>query len=249
MPKIKNAKAVTQTKTTGGVAPPATPPPEVGTAAPTPATATAPGTSGVIDQPPTEPMPVAPVGFSVVNPDEFRGQRPRAAQAASAPVVAIELSGSTDYEARFGKKAPSQATVVAAVVLATRWRTVRTAIEAYLVYVMTQDALAWKAAMTLMRQLAPLFEGALKLDPTVATEYPGLTRFFEAPEVITKIGAATRVKHAKAKATEQAETEVSNAVNAALAQQATAASVPVAAPEAPVVATSSTSSATKKRKA
>ena len=79
-----------------------------------------------------------------------------------------------------------------------RW--VRTAAALWTSYASTEDALAWKDALTLLRELQPLFEAAVVHDPSVATAYPALTRIFEVPKVIAKTATATKRKKARVKA-------------------------------------------------
>ncbi len=101
-----------------------------------------------------------------------------------------------------------------------QWRLVRTATEAWLRYVETEDGLAWKNALTLLTQLEPLFDAALVRDPTVAAACPGLVRFFDARSVVAKKAAATKKKAAKTKAQAAVTTAVNAAVGAALTHAA-----------------------------
>jgi hypothetical protein len=176
------------------------------------------GASTVVDMPPAEPSPTPPQDFRPIALTEFRGSRPKVTQVAVAAAVASELGTSTDYGARFGPKAPDQAAVAQAVALAQRWRETRNALQTWMLYVQTQDALAWDGALRLMRQLEPLFDAAVTCSPEVAFEYPGVARFYEAKDVVAQRGHATRSRKAKAKADAEQEATITNAVNAALAE-------------------------------
>ena len=184
-------------------------------------TATPPtSTPSVVDAPPENSVPTPPPGFVDIDGKEFYGLHPKTAQVAVAPVVVAELTSSTDYESRFGATAPAAQTVANALEIAYQWRLVRTATEAWSRYVGTEDGLAWKNALTLLAQLEPLFDAAVVRDPSVATEYPGLVRFFDSPSVVARKAAATKKKAAKAKAQEAVTTAVNAAVGAALTHAA-----------------------------
>lgn len=172
-----------------------------------PQTARRTAATGVVDAPPTGPLPAPPSASAARDPEEFRGFHPKGAQVAATPRLAAELANATDYAQRFGPGAPKVTALVMALGLATEWRRVREAIALYAEYTRMQDGLAWKEALTLLRRLEPLYDAAVTHDPTVVRAYPVLAHFFAVPEVFARTGVITRKKNAKAKAAERATSD------------------------------------------
>jgi hypothetical protein len=181
-----------------------------------------PASTVVATPPAVADVPVPPSGFVDPSASELSGARPKSGQVTVAPLVVAELTSSTDYAEQYGPSAPAAQTVASAVDLASRWRVIRAAADAWAIYARAQDGLAWKEAMALLTQLQPLFEAATTRDPAFAAANPGLSRMFSVQKVIAKSATATKKSKAKAKAAKDTQTAITNAVNAALVAQTAA---------------------------
>jgi trimeric autotransporter adhesin len=183
-----------------------------GTPATTTATSTttvalpAPALASVPDTPPSQTAPTVPNGFSAPDMREFMGFRPNRTELSAMPAAINDLGNFVDYAALLGIGAPAATSVSGAITLGVQWRAQRGLAEAWDTYAKTQDAIAWKAALTLLEELKPLFLGAVVKKPELATTYPGLAQIFNAGKATSKQAEVTRKKNAKAAAVAAAAT-------------------------------------------
>jgi len=142
-------------------------------------------------------IPAPPAGFVPDAARDFLGYRPSSRMLSAATTALANLRTFATYGQVFGSAAPDADVVLGALDLAIQWRAMRDLTATWDLYVRTQDGLAWKAALTILDQLKPLFLNASATNPALATQYAGLTSFFEAPKVAAKQGLATKAKKAK----------------------------------------------------
>jgi len=189
--------------------PEASPAPVLTTATATPTVS--PSATALVDSPPDGAVPTPPKGFIQTSPRQYQGWRPKTAQVAVAGLIVTELETASDYAAQFGGAAPDAMMLANALDVASRWRALRTAADAFQAYARAEDGMAWKAALTMLAQLEPLYAAALTRDASVADTYPALNRWFDIPKAIAQGAAATKKKARKSRA----KTEASPVVPAA----------------------------------
>jgi len=208
-----------------------TPTPSTSTASPTLTTSTAPTTSTMpaltsADTPaPSGLAPSVPADFVAPDMREFSGYRATRSELLVASAVVTDLGKFTSYAVTLGILAPPSASIASAVTLGLEWRAQRTSAEAWAGYTKVQDAIAWKGALVLLDELRPLFQAAVSKDATLATAYPGLTKLFNATNVMTKHAVAAKKRNARAAAA------AAKAAAAEALATAQAAAVPTAAPK------------------
>jgi len=154
--------------------------------------------------PPDVTLPAVPAGFVPVNLKLYRGSFPRVGQIAAMPGAIIELSNSASYEATFGPTAPSASQLVAEFTVASQWTAMRIRIEAFLVFVRSNEAITWKTSLSDIETLSALYQLFAKQNPTVVAGFPELGKLLEVRSVISKVGAASRARNAKQKAAKAA---------------------------------------------
>jgi hypothetical protein len=199
-------------------------------ATPNPAPVTTTSSSPVVlsTSPPVVNIPVPPTEVMPIDLGDYRGTHPKAAQSAAAPDVVLELSNTTVWESTFGPAAPAVAPFAQVLKDAVGWSALRNALETYLVYVKSQEAVQWKAGLLKMEQVKPFYNLAVAHDATVADAFPALTRLLGAQSVIAKRAAASRKRKA---------TKVATATSASTAR-AVSTATPTA--DSPTVATTTT---------
>jgi hypothetical protein len=180
-----------------------------------------------VDAPVLEIPPVA-LGFEAANPRQFYGYRPTGTE------VQHAIDAVTDLErlvANDDASIPTQAAALLATSLtrANDWRLLRGRLDKLVDYVRTGDAYAWKAALTKLEELRPIYEYAARSGAFVS-KYPGLAEIYGSSKSIGKAGSATKKKNklAKAEASQQADIAAAtqagvNAVTAAKQSAADAA--------------------------
>ncbi len=201
-------------------------PPALATATPT---ATAPPTtpttsvsatsagSALSIAPPDVTLPAIPAGFTPVDLKNYRGVHPKAGQITALPDAIAELRASTTYSSTFGPAAPPVGPLTADLAVASSWTALRGAIEAYLIYVKSNEAITWKTGMAGIDKLNATYKVVLAANPAIATAYPATTRLLDVPKVLAARGAATRARKVKAKATTSASPAAATATSAAAA--------------------------------
>jgi hypothetical protein len=137
-------------------------------------------------------IPAPPAGFKPPSGTLYRGVTPKTSHLAALPDVVDELNRSTDFDQIFGKTAPPLKVLKEAFGAAAGWSLQRAQMRAWDLYCRTQEGLAWREARKMMDRMAPAFELATTTDSTVASQYPGFARLFDASKQIAKKGAATR---------------------------------------------------------
>jgi hypothetical protein len=180
----------------------------------------------VPDSPPSASIPTVPVDFTQPDAGEFRGYFPNKSEYATMPGVVSDLGRFVDYSSLLSTKATPAATIAASVSLGIQWRKVRDASAAWDAYVKTQDAVAWKGAMAYLEEIRPLFAFAVSKDPSLATTYAWLAKFFNAGKAPAKLAQVTKQKNAQTKAAADA------AAAKAASDAATASAVAAAKAEA-----------------
>src|SRR5579859_7952465 len=94
--------------------------------------------------PPAVTMTPVPDGFVPVDPSDFQGYRPLASHLAALPDAVAEIQAFADYEAVFGITAPDRAELLRRVTAAAHWTALLAQVSAWLQYVQSQEAVAWK---------------------------------------------------------------------------------------------------------
>jgi hypothetical protein len=167
---------------------------------PTPALITAPVTAlPYIKAPPPITLPPVPAGVVTAPPAQLRAQLPRKQELEAMPGVEIELDRFSDFDAVFGKTAPSQAEVDQTLTSAFQWSTLRIALSAWERYAQAQEVSAWLSARAIIARLAPAFALAVKTDASIGVNYPSLGQLFGVRASIAKRGVASRAANKKQK--------------------------------------------------
>jgi hypothetical protein len=170
-------------------------------------------------------LPSIPVGFVPLNLLAFRGFHARAEQVAAVPGVVSELSCSSAYSTTFGPAAPPQGPFVQTLQNAAGWTAARLSLESYLIYVKSEEGLAWKAALTQMEQVKSVYDVTLKTNAQLPALFPALTRLLGVQSDIAKKSAAARKR---TKAASGANGGATTSTAAAKASQAPTAAVSTA---------------------
>jgi hypothetical protein len=190
--------------------------------------------------PPVVSLPPIPAGFTPVNLVDYRGYHPRVGQVAALPDAVAELSSSSTYAATFGPAAPAEGTFVTCLEDAASWSSLHGAIEAFLVYVKSQEAVAWKAALTQIDQAKAVYDVTIARNPSVPTQFPALTRLLEVTNAIGRKSAASRQRKKATDAKKAAAAANATAATAAPATGATTAPLVAPATNAPTGGTGGT---------
>jgi hypothetical protein len=196
------------------------------------------GVPMVGDDPPTARVPKVPLTFVPQGLSRFRGFYPNRLALAAMPGALVDLARFTDYDAKLGNATvATSATVALSINRGIAWRKLRDASESWDAYVKTQDALAWKTAMTLLADVRTLFELAVSKNSSLAAAYPRLVELLDASKAGVKQAAVTRANKAKAAAKTATDTLVANTAAAATAAATEAANKAnaAAAPTTPKV--------------
>jgi hypothetical protein len=183
--------------------------------------------STMVGAAPTVNAPAVPAGF--VPPAPKRGRRgymPNQSELEALPGLVADLGNFANYATVLGSSAPEASAVQGAVSAGIEWRNARTLAEAWDGYVRAKDALAWKAAGTLLDELKPLFVHAAVKDVTLPAKYPALAAFVTVAKEQAEEAVVTRKKNAQTKAA------AASAAATAAAAAATASAVAAAKAEA-----------------
>jgi hypothetical protein len=178
---------------------PAQPPGASGTVAAGATTTSATQVAAPMALPPDLTLPVVPTGFVPVDAKDYAGVHPRAAQAAAMPNAITELEKSTSYEATFGATVPPADKLAGDMTTAAAWTAQREALENYLVYVKSCEAVTWKLVLAELDQLNAGFKAAVANNSGVAAQFPATARLLDVPKVLAQRAAATRARKAKGK--------------------------------------------------
>jgi hypothetical protein len=163
---------------------------------PTPSTTTLP----YVKAPPPITLPTVPSGVVVAPPPQLRGHLPQKRELALLPDVEDELRRFADFTEVFGKTAPPHAAVEQTLVVAFQWSSLGIQLRAWHDYAHTQEVAVWVDARRVLRQLAPAFALAVKMDSTIGERYPSLAGLFAVKTSIAKRAAAARSANEAAKA-------------------------------------------------
>lgn len=199
-PHTKTAPAVsiTSTPTTGSTSPVLTPsgaPPTTTTA---PSTTSSPVVSGMIA--PVVILPPVPFTFIPVDLAAYRGTHPRQSQLALVPNASAEIKNATLYQSTLGPAAPNGPLFAETLDNALGWTSTRIAMETFLVYVKSQEAVCWKAGMTMMDQAKAAYDLMVAVNPAIVESIPSLSKLLEVVNTIGKKGSATRKRNKATKA-------------------------------------------------
>jgi hypothetical protein len=184
--------------------------------------------------PPVVNIPAAPAGFVPVNLLDYKGAHPKTGQVAAVPDAVAELTGSTTYATTFGPAAPEVGSFVQQLDDAVGWTQLRNEVEAFLLYVRSQEAVAWKAGLTQIDQAKAVYDITLVRNPSVPVLFPALTRLLEVTNAIGLKSAAARKRNKAAKVKDLTAAATANAVNAPPATGANAAPAVATATNAPL---------------
>ena len=119
---------------------------------------------------------------------------------ANAMVAAAEIEASASFAHDFGKCAPDATSIVEFLRVAHAWSEEQTRAEVWRDYAFHQREQAWSSVMTALAPLVAGFAGAVLRDPSIAARYPALTAFVSVRKANARRGAATRKRHADARA-------------------------------------------------
>jgi hypothetical protein len=197
------------------VAPHATTP--VTTAAAAPASAASPAASGgtstssklSIDlAPPPANALIPPVPSDYVSDSgaTYRKVSPKKTELLVLAQAVKNLTLFTSYTQVMGTSAPSYDETLALFTVVNQWSAMRTASSAWDAYCVDQEGLGWATLRPVMANLRPMFEAALKVDPTLAVKLPALVTLLGARTAIALKGAATRQRNKEAKAKGEPQT-------------------------------------------
>jgi hypothetical protein len=171
--------------------------------------------------PPDIDIPSVPSGFVPVSLKMYRGSFPRVGEIAALPGAIIELTNNTSYETVFGPAAPEASQLVSDFTYASQWTALRVAIEAYLEYVRSNEAITWRSSLIGLEKLNAIFQVVATQNPVLIAGFPELHKLLDVRKVIARSGAASRVRNAKAKAAEAKANAAAAASSSATAGGAT----------------------------
>jgi len=166
-----------------------------------------------------------------VNLLDYRGAHPKAGQIAAVPSATAELNANAaSYTETFGPAVPSAGQLAGKLTNASQWTAMRVAIEVFMLYVKSNEAVAWKSALTDLEELNAIFQVIAKQNPVLIDGFPELEKLLDVDKVVGQRAAATRAREAKTKAagagtpaTATAVTPIVTGTAAAAAPAATAA--------------------------
>jgi hypothetical protein len=147
-------------------------------------------------------IPPVPAGFVPANPADFKGFRALASQVAAVPDAVAELQGFTAYSSVFGITAPDVTQLTQRLNVAFQWTMLLSQTAAWYKYAKSQQAMAWKDAITLVLGLKPAFDLAATANPALLSQYPAIARLLGAQAVVAKRAASARAKNKKTDATD-----------------------------------------------
>ncbi len=168
-----------------------------------PASPPAPTTTSValaLTAPPVVNIPLTPSGFVPVDLNDYRGSHPKAGQLTVVPFVITELANSTSYEATFGPAAPPSSKLVSELTIPSQWTAMRVAVEEFLVYTKSLEAITWKSALADLDTVNALFQIIQKQNASLTAAFPELAKMLDVTKVIAQRSRASRVRNAKSKA-------------------------------------------------
>ncbi len=179
----------------------AIPSPPAAVASPTPAkaSATALGT-GLLPLPPDATIPSPPPGYEPTTGSHFRGIFPWTSELVLLPKVLHNLARFTSYASVLGGTAPQLAQLIEALMVGSKWSTMRSASAAWDAYCRDQEASAWRLINGMMDRLRTAFALAVQGDASIATTYPSLAELLAVKKVNARKGVSTRAMNKKAEA-------------------------------------------------
>jgi hypothetical protein len=149
------------------------------------------------------------------------------------------LAQFASYARVMGPCAPPFEETLALFTVVNQWSAMRTASSAWDAYCADQEGLAWATLRPVMQSMRPMFEAAIKVDPTLAVKLPSLVTLLGARTAIAMKGAAARQRNRQAKAKGEPQThgkagkarkrEAEKAALATLQEQQQQSSAPAAA--------------------
>src|SRR6202011_992035 len=87
-----------------------------------------------------------------------------------------------------------------------QWSAMRTAASAWDAFCVDQEGLGWATLRPVMDRLRPLFDIAVKADPTLLVKVPSLGTLLGARTAIAQKGVATRQRNKQSKAKGEPQT-------------------------------------------
>ncbi len=164
----------------------------------TPVSSTAAGVA--MNAPPDITIPAPPTGFVPVSLVDYRGSHPKAGQIAAVPNAVAELNANAaSYTQTFGPAVPPAPQLAGKLTNASQWTAMRVAIEAFLIYVKSNEAVAWKSALTDLEELNAIFQVIEKQNPVLLNGFPEVEKLLGVDKAVGQRAAATRARKAKAK--------------------------------------------------
>jgi len=150
--------------------------------------------------PPGVIIPSVSPEFTPVNPLDYMGAHPKRGQLSALSGAIAELdSNGPAYAAALGPLAPSAPKLVVELTNAGQWTALRKRVDAFSIYVRSNEAICWKTALGDLEQLNVMFRLLQKQNLSLATEFPELTKLLDVPKMVAARASATKARKSKAK--------------------------------------------------
>ena len=136
----------------------------------------------------------------------YRSVAPKKTELLVLAAAVKNLAQFASYTQVMGPYAPPYAETLALFTVVYLWSAMRTASSAWDAFSVDQEGLGWATLRPVMAVLRPMFETAMKGDPTLAVKLPALATLLGARTAIAMKGAATRLRNREAKAKGEPQT-------------------------------------------
>jgi hypothetical protein len=183
-------------------------------------------------------IPPVPSDYVADSGATYRNVSPKKTELLVLAQAVKNLEKFTSYTQVMGTSAPSYEETLALFTVVNQWSAMRTAASAWDAFCVDQEGLGWATLRPVMLTLRPMFEGALRVDPTLAVKLPALVTLLGARTAIAMKAVATRQRNRAAKAKGEPQShgkvgkerkrEAEKAALATLQQQQQQSSAPVA---------------------
>ena len=154
--------------------------------------ATATSAVSIPNAPPLGSVPVPPDGYAPAPPRAFRNAVPRRAELTALPQALVDLASFGEYDAMLGATAAPHAELFQALTTSASWTSMCRRTQEWAKYASLMEGLSWERVRRQLETVRPAFALALKRNPKLAEQYPGLARLLAAPSMAALEGAAAR---------------------------------------------------------
>ena len=145
-------------------------------------------------------IPPVPSDYVPQSGATYRNVSPKKTELLVLAQAVKNLAQFTSYTQVMGTSAPSYAETLALFTVVYQWSAMRTSSTAWDAFCADQEGLGWATLRPVMQSMRPMFEAAIKVDPTLAVKLPALVTLLGARTAIAMKGAATRQRNRAAKA-------------------------------------------------